>query len=173
MTYDQNVTTATPAERHLAECCAEDKETAALNKLWDETAAIFDYKDYGDMSDAVFHILLGKLMFMAKCKGADTKSMMEPLFEAMLNCGPKGRVSRLVSNWGSELHNRSWPGSFLRDMVSCDEDRLFRLLYQAYSLMKCGDESIIACVLFDLYKEGHLTDEEWKSEMAAIGTRPS
>jgi hypothetical protein len=190
MTDDQNVTfdSIMPNGKRLGDCTdAEiagfelgpaarlslwlswDKNAAALNKLWDEQAAIFDPKDYN--ADGIFFSLLGDLVSLAKYKGADNKVMMEWLFESLLNCGPKGRVSKLVRDWGSELQNRIWPGSFLRDMVDRDEDRLFRLLYQAYSLMKCGDESIIVEVLLDLYKEGHLTDEEWKDERVAIGIR--
>jgi hypothetical protein len=182
MTNDQNVTTfdsIMPNGKRLGDCTSAemagfepavrlaawlvwDKEAVALNKLWDEMEARHDPKDFPDRSNIVFETLLGTLVSLAKYKGADNESMIEPLFEAALECGPKGRVSRLVRNWGSVLQNKVWPRNR-------DEGRLFKLLYQAYSLMKCGAEDTIASVLFDLREEGHLTDEELKSEMTAIG----
>jgi hypothetical protein len=161
MTNDQNVNTAivTPAG-----FVATRKEWAALNDLWNEEAAIFDPKKYSGVPDTVFFILLMKLVSLAKYKGADNNDMMEWLLKEALECGPKGRVSRLVSDWFSQLQNRVWP-------QNRDEGRLVRLLYQAYSLMKCGDEDTIENELHDLYQQHALTEEELLAELAAIGIK--
>jgi hypothetical protein len=55
--------------------------TVGLNKLWDETAADSDLKqyEYDNVPDIVFRILFSALLSLAKAKGADSDSITNPL----------------------------------------------------------------------------------------------
>jgi hypothetical protein len=77
-----------PNDRRLKDCRdaemvalerAWNKDTAGLNKLWDETAADSSLKqyEYDNVPDIVFRILFGALLSLAKDKGADVDSVMD------------------------------------------------------------------------------------------------